>query len=114
MIEAVLMDGGSLLSDRNLSLAEALDRMISIEYSTITKMAFVALVGDTRLITLVGDPAGSPRLAVLVYDRQYELDVTRPVYRETDLAWFDAEDLDGCGWSVVQSNGHIRCLAVDP
>lgn len=108
MIEAVLMDGGSLLSDRNLSLAEALDRMISIEYSTITKMAFVALVGDTRLITLVGDPAGSPRLVVLVYDRQYEQDATKPVYRETDIRWFDAEDLDSRGWYVMQFNGHIR------
>ena len=109
MIEAVLIDRySSLLSDRHMSLEAALDRMMSVEYSTFTKIAFVGLEDDSRLITLVRDPPGSLRLVVLIYDRQYEQDSTKPVYRETDLRWFEEEDLDGCRWYVVQCNGSIR------
>ena len=111
MIEAVLLDEGvSLLSDRHLSLDEALDRMMSIRCTIGARMAFVALSDDSRLITLVADYMGSHRLAVLAYDRQYEHDATKPVYRETDIRWFDGEDLDSCRWSVVQFDGHLRDL----
>ena len=47
MIEAVLMDAyHALLSDRHLSLDEALDRMMSVQGSVCTKMAFVTDLGN--------------------------------------------------------------------
>ena len=114
MIEAVLLDAyHALLSDRHLSLDEALDRMMSVQGSVCTKMAFVTLADDSRLITLIREKGGF-RLAVLIYDRQYEQDATKPVYRETDLRWFEEEDLDSCRWCVVQSQGFTRYSAVDP
>lgn len=114
MIEAVLMgEYSSLLSDRHLSLENALDRMMSVQGSVCTKMAFVTLADDSRLITLIREKGGF-RLAVLIYDRRYEQDATKPVYRETDIRWFEEEDLDSCRWCVVQSRGFTRYRAVDP
>lgn len=115
MMEAVLFDAGiSLLSDRNLSLRDALERMELYRHRFIGRPVFVALSNDTRLITLVSDHDGGVRLAVMLYDRQFECDSLSMVYRETDSRWFDGDDLDSRRWSVVQFRGYFRDPGWEP
>lgn len=109
MMEAVLFDAGtSLLSDRNLPLRDALDRMALRRFRDLQGPVFVALSDDNRRITLVPDNERGVRLAVMLYDRQFEDDPTSMVYRETDMRRFSAEDLDSWRWSVVQFRGYFR------